>query len=152
MNLILEKTDQVRLFTDMRTIFAAAEIKPQDYDWYVSDIETNFMPEGLGASDQWMSGEELASLIDKQEIQFIWAVFSAVPKGSRPMVSEPPYVEGNPGYWNGKDAVPQLEGALFEIACWDSSATILINLPEHAQCAFMANYTDTRPLSNAARP
>lgn len=135
----------------MREVFSAAEIAPQDYDWYVSDIETNFTPEGFGVDDQWMRGEELASLIHKHEIQFIWAVFSAVPKGSRPKVSEPPYVEGNPDYWNGKDPAPQLEGALFEIACWDSSATILINLPEYAQCAFMTNYSDTQPLSKAVR-
>jgi hypothetical protein len=151
MNLILENTDQVRFFTDMRKVFAAAEIAPQDYDWYVSDIETNFTPEGFSAGDQWMHGEELASLISTHDIQFIWAVFSAVAKGSRPSVSEPPYVEGNPDYWNGRDPAPQLNGALFEIACWDSSATILINLPEHAQRAFMANYSDTRPLIKAAR-
>ena len=129
MNLILENTDQVRFFTDMRKVFAAAEIAPQDYDWYVSDIETNFTPEGFSADDQWMHGEGLASLLSTHDIQFIWAVFSAVAKGSRPTVSEPPYVEGNPGYWNGRDPTPQLNGALFEIACWDSSATILINLP-----------------------
>ncbi|WP_332851920.1 hypothetical protein [Duganella sp. S19_KUP01_CR8] len=151
MNLILEKTDQVRFFTDMKEVFAAAEIAPQDYDWYVSDIETNFTPEGFDVGDQWIRGEELASLIHKQEIQFIWAVFSAVPKGTRPTVSEPPYVDGNPDYWDGKDPAPQLEGALFEIACWDSSATILINLPERAQRAFIAKYSDTQPLTKAAR-
>jgi len=151
MNLILENTTQVRFFTDMRKVFAAAEIAPQDYDWYVSDIETNFTPEGFSAGDQWMRGEELASLISTYDIQFIWAVFSAVPKGSRPTVSEPPYVEGNPDYWNGRDLAPQLNGALFEIACWDSSATILINLSEHAQRAFMANYSDTQSLIKAAR-
>lgn len=151
MNLILEKTDQVRFFTNMKEVFAAAEIAPQDYDWYVSDIETNFNPEGLDVGDQWMRGEELASLIHKHEIQFIWGVFSAVRKGSRPAVPQQPYVDGNPDYWNGKDLVPQLEGALFEIACWDSSATILINLPAHAQRAFMANYSDTQPLIKAVR-
>ena len=151
MNLILEKTDQVFFFTNMKEVFAAAEITPRDYDWYISDIETNFTPEGLGTVDQWMRGEELAALIDKHEIQFIWAVFSAVPKGSRPAVLEAPYVEGNPDYWNGKEAGPQLPGALFEIACWDSSATILINLPECAQCAFIANFPDTLPLSQAIR-
>lgn len=151
MNLILEKTDQVRFFTDIKEVFAAAKITPQDYDWYISDIETNFTPEGLGTADQWMRGEELAALIDKFEIQFIWAVFSAVPRGSRLAVLEAPYVDGNPDYWNGKESGPQLQGALFEIACWDSSATILINLPQRAQAAFIANYSDTRPLSKAKK-
>lgn len=149
MNLILEKTEQVRFFTNMGDVFAAAGIVPQDYDWYVSDIETNFTPDGFSSADQWMRGEELASLVQEHEIQFIWAVFSAVPKGFRSTVSAVPYVEGYPDYWNEKDAAPQLDGALFEIACWDSSATILINLPAEAQRRFIAAYSDTRQLSKA---
>lgn len=31
-NLILEKTDQVRWYTNMREVFEAANIAPQDYD------------------------------------------------------------------------------------------------------------------------
>ena len=56
MNLILEKTKQVRFFTNMRDVFAAAGIAPQDYDWYISDIETNFTPDGFTSEDQWMRG------------------------------------------------------------------------------------------------
>jgi hypothetical protein len=52
MNLILEKTDQVRYFTDMRPVFDAANIAPQDFDWYVSDIETNWTPPGFSPVDQ----------------------------------------------------------------------------------------------------
>jgi hypothetical protein len=33
MNLILEKTKQVRWFTDMREVLEAANIAPQDDDW-----------------------------------------------------------------------------------------------------------------------
>lgn len=151
MNLILEKTQQVRFFTNMKAVFEAAGIVVQDYDWYISDIETNFTPDGFFPADQWMRGEELAAIIQEHDIQFIWAVFSATPKGFRPTVSAVPYVEGNPDYWNGKDAAPQLDGALFEIACWDSSATILINLPAEAQRSFIATYSDTQPLSQAKR-
>jgi hypothetical protein len=133
MNLTLEKTDQVRFFIDMREVFRAAEVAPQDYDWYISDIETNFTPNGFADYDQWMRGEELATLIGEYEIQFIWAVSSAVPKGTRLIVSRPPYIQRKPDYWNGTDPTPQLAGALFEIACWDSSATILINLPKNAR-------------------
>ncbi|NHZ44717.1 hypothetical protein F1609_31855 [Massilia sp. CCM 8693] len=37
--------DQVCYFTDIKEVFAAADIAPQDYDWYVSDIEMNFTPD-----------------------------------------------------------------------------------------------------------
>ena len=50
MNLILEKTDQVSWFTDMRQVFDAANIAPEDYDWYVSDIEMNWTPPRFLAS------------------------------------------------------------------------------------------------------
>jgi len=149
MNLILEKTDQVRWFTNMREVLDAANIAPQDYDWYVSDIETNWTPSGFSPANQWLAGEELASLLNDHDVQFIWAVFSAVPKGFRSTPSSAPYVDGNPGYWVGEEPDPQLDGALFEIACWDSSATILINLPEEAARSFLARYTDTQALATA---
>lgn len=149
MNLILEKTDQVRWFTNMCEVFDAANIAPQNYDWYVSDVETNWTPPEFSPADQWFSGDKLASLLREHDVQFIWAVFSAVPHGFRSSPSFAPYVEGNPTYWSGAEPDPQLAGALFEIACWDSSATILINLPEGAARSFVARYPDTRPLASA---
>ena len=149
MNLILEKTDQVNYFTDMRQVFDAANIASQDYDWYVSDIETNWTPPGFAPVDQWFTGDALASFLREHEVQFIWAVFSAVPKGFRSTPSSAPYVEGNPSYWSGEKCDPQLDGALFEIACWDSSGVILINLPAQAAQSIVTNFTDTRPLATA---
>jgi len=148
-NLILGKTDQVRMYTNMRDVFEAANIAPQDYDWYVSDIETNWRPPGFRPDDQWFTGDELAAFLYAHEIQFIWAVFSAVPKGLRPIPAQAPYVEGNPRYWDGTEPEPQLEGALFEIACWDSSETILINLPTQAIDSFASRYPDAKPLATA---
>jgi len=148
-NLILEKPDQVRMYTNMRDVFEAANILPQDYDWYVSDIETNWRPPGFQPDDQWFTGDELAAFLDAHKIQFIWAVFSAVPKGLRPIPAQAPYVEDNPRYWDGTEPEPQLEGALFEIACWNSSGTILINLPAQAIDSFVTRYPDAKPLATA---
>jgi len=148
-NLILEKTDQLRWYTNMRDVFEAANIVPQDFDWYVSDIETNWTPPGFQPGDQWFTGNELAALLHAYEIQFIWAVFSAVPKGLRPTAAPAPFVVGNPRYWDNTEPGPQLEGALFEIACWDSSGTILINLPAQAFDSFLTRYPDAKPLATA---
>jgi len=93
-NLILEKTDQVRMYTNMRDVFEAANIAPQDYDWYVSDIETNWRPPGFRPDDQWFTGDKLAAFLYAHEIQFIWAVFSAVPKGLRPIPAQAPIRRG----------------------------------------------------------
>ncbi|MDB5959437.1 MAG: hypothetical protein JWP59_731 [Massilia sp.] len=149
MNLILEKTDQMRYFTDMREVFDAANIAPEDYDWYLSDIETNWTPPGFAPIDQWFSGEALASFLCLHQLQFIWAVFSAVTKGFRLLPLNAPYVEGNPNYWNGSVVEPQLDGGIFEIAFWDSSAIILINLPAQAEQAFISRFADTRLLATA---
>jgi hypothetical protein len=148
-NLILEKTDQVRWYTNMRDVFEAANIAPQDYDWYVSDIETNWTPPDFQPSDQWFTGDELEAFLHAYEIQFIWAVFSAVPKGLRPIIDPVPFVEGNPRYWDGTEPGPQLEDALFEIACWDSSGTILINLPAQAFDSFLTRYPVAKSLATA---
>jgi hypothetical protein len=148
-NLILEKTDQVRCYTNLRDVLEAANIAPQDYDWYVTDIETNWRPPGFSWDDQWFTGGELATFLQAHEVQFIWAVFSAVPKGFRPIPVSAPYVENNPRYWDGTEPGPQLQGAPFEIACWDSSGTILINLPAQAIHAFLTRYPAAKPLATA---
>jgi hypothetical protein len=99
-----------------------------------------------------MSGDDLASFLRDYEVQFDWAVFSAVPKGFRSTPPSSPCADGNPAYWNGTEPGPQLAGALFEIACWDSSATILISLPEQAALSFRTRFTDTRPLAKINQP
>ena len=89
--------------------------------------------------------------LEQNEVQFIWAVFSAVPKGFRITVDTAPYIEDNPSYWSGEELSPQLSGALFEIACWDSSATILVGLPTEAEASFVRAFSDTRSLVRVAR-
>lgn len=135
----------------MSLVFQALGMSAADYDWYISDIEMNCDVEEFSAEDRWMSGDELHQCIEQHEIQFIWAVFSAVPKGYRRIVECAPYADDNPRYWTGDEPVPQLPGALFEVACWDSSAVILVGLPEDAKAKFKRAYPDARSLIDAAR-
>ena len=151
MNLILEKTDQVPFFTNMALVFNALGISAADYDWYVSDIETNCSVPVFSQNNRWISGRELQEFLNNSDVQFIWAVFSAVPKGVHFIVETPPYSHDNPSYWREEDVQPQLEGALFEIVCWDSSATILIGLPAAAEASFIRAFPDTRPLVSVAQ-
>ena len=130
----------------MRLVFDALGISAASYDWYVSDIETNYYGEDFASEDQWILVEDLQRFLENNEVQFIWAVFSAVPKGFRTTVEKHPYVEGNTAYWNRSEMRPQLPGALFEIACWDSSATLLIGMPDDMLKNFCCRYSDTKPL------
>ncbi len=147
MNLILEKTDQVRYFTEMGSVLRALGISAFDYDWYLSDLETNYSAPGFSPIDQWMTGEELYALINGQELQFIWGVFSAVPKGYRCEIKTAPYADGNTSFWADTECEPQLEGATFEIACWDSGATILVGISTEAAINFSKVYSDAKPLA-----
>jgi hypothetical protein len=146
MNLILEKTDRVAYFTDMKSVFAALEISAADYDWYLSDIDTNRTPAGLLREDHRLAGEALQHLLENHDIQFNWAVFSAVPKGVSVVVPSTLRISAEADFWSGNEVRPQLPGALFEIVCWDSSATILVELPAEAEAAFVRNYPETRQL------
>lgn len=149
MNLILERNDRVPFFTDMRATLHALGISASAFDWYLSDLETNYYGEDLSDEDQWIGGSDLNRVLERNEIQFIWGVFSAVPIGYRSTVADAPYVEGNPDYWTGSEVRPQLPGAIFEIACWDSSGTILVGLPESVEAHFLAAFPEAESLQNA---
>ncbi|MFN3439951.1 MAG: hypothetical protein ACK41V_19800 [Acidovorax sp.] len=151
MNLILEDCAQVPYFTNMRVVFDALELNASDFDWFVSDIE-HAGGDAFCSEDHWISGEDLERALLSNDIQFVWAVFSAIPKGGpRPAIHEPPYADGNPAFWSDPSPRPQLIGALFEIVCWDSSATILVGLPDAALRRFWHRFPDSKPLNAAPR-
>lgn len=114
----------------------------EKYDWFISDIEMNCTPpEELKNENQFVSGELLKKIISENDIQFIWAVFSALPKGATPMVGVIPYANCNSDFWIGSPR-PQLKNASFEIVCFDSSLFLLIGIPENIGYKFKAKYTD----------
>jgi hypothetical protein len=151
MNLILERTDRVPFYTDMRVVLEAAGLRASAFDWYVSDVETNYYGADFSNDDRWISGVELEDFLNSHTVQFIWAVFSAFPVGFRREVAEAPYIDDNPLYWQGVEISPQLNDALFEVVCWDSSATILIGLPADAERQFTSVYPETRSLVAASQ-
>jgi hypothetical protein len=118
---------------------------------YVSDVETNYYGADFSNEDRWISGVELEEFLNAHTVQFIWAVFSAFPIGFRREVAEAPYIDDNPLYWQGVEVSPQLSDALFEIVCWDSSATILIGLHPEAERQFASVYPETRSLVVASQ-
>ena len=144
MNVALDDSSAVPYFTDMKAALDAAEIKTTEFDWYVSDLETNFTLDALPASAGWMTGQELAEVLATPDLQFIWAIFSAFPSGTSFEVPEEPCADGNPQYWSNANLKPQLPGALFEVVSWDSSATILVGVPEHSGLSFMHKYPQAK--------
>lgn len=126
MNLIQEGTGKVRFYTSMLDVEAWLGITLSGFDWHISDIEGGW--EGL-PDPAWITGRELKAKLFEYDYQFIWAVFSAFPSGAQAILSDRPYADGNPDFWKGKPS-KQIENAVFEIVCWDSSATLFIGLPD----------------------
>jgi hypothetical protein len=147
MNLVLESSERVPFYTDMRSTLTALGVEASAYDWFVSDLETNVAVPSLGFGDVWVTGEELSQVL-AGDVQFIWGVFSAVPKGTRFDVPVPPGADGNSRLWQPPEVRPQLQEACFEIVCWDSSATVLVGLSQEKATRFLATYPEAKPLSS----
>jgi hypothetical protein len=153
MNLIFEQSKQMRWQTDMRHVFSALPDVCESYDWLISDIDCNWFPDeriAYGKDPILLSGSELNEIINKHDIQFIWAVFSAIPKGIKPNLSNIPYADDNPQLWKGTPK-PQLPEAEFEIICWDSTSTLLIGVSDELAAQFKATFTDTINLNEITK-
>ena len=144
MNLILENTDEVEFFTNMKDTFLALGDICTSYDWFVSDIETNG---SFNVQDIWISGEKLKAILAENDVQFIWGVFSAFKKGQRIKIEKSPYIDGNSDYWSSSCVRPQLREAQFEIACWDSSATLFIGIDDIMATNLSCRYNDIKSLT-----
>ena len=72
-----------KYYTDMRAILEPIRDDFKKYNWLISDCECNYYPDKripFNGKYTWISGEEFLAIIDEHDIQFIWAVFSAIPK------------------------------------------------------------------------
>jgi hypothetical protein len=135
MNYIQENTPEVKFYTSLKDVARWLEIRLDDYDWHFSDTES----EWVGLTDPaWVHGQELSEKILEHDYQFVWSVISAFPKGTAPLLTEKPYADGNSTFWRGSPK-KQIESSLFEIVCWDSSATLFIGLPEQLSQALLKN-------------
>lgn len=143
MNLIQENTPGVDWYTNLNDVFGWLDISPELYDWHFANIDGGWA--GLNEDPIWITGEKLKEKLSGKNDQFIWAVISAFPKGSKPLKSEEPYADGNSRFWKGSPE-KQLIDSLFEIVCWDSSATLFIGLPEKLGFTLVNNAPGVRDL------
>lgn len=164
-NLLLKDAARMPLFTDMRAIFRALPGLCLRHDWVLSELECAWIGEDDGGIRHellrggFIRGEALHDLIETREIQFIWGVFSALPKGTVPETcahAALPWADGNRNLWVGSP-VPQLRGATLEIVCWDADCTLLIGLDDDQAAWFLRSFptaidldTHNRDLANAS--
>jgi hypothetical protein len=129
MNLILEKSKFVEHYTYLDPIFDTAP-EFAEFTYLISDLAilspNSFTDTKLSDNPLVISGRVLRDIVQKDKIQFVWAVLSGFDR--EPIIpSELPYADGNPNFWQGVPT-PQIPEAQFEIVCWDSGATLFIGI------------------------
>ncbi|MEZ6116842.1 MAG: hypothetical protein R3C28_09755 [Pirellulaceae bacterium] len=145
-NLIIEKSPTIPWYTDLHPFFALIESTIRSHRWLWSDVDVNrALPLPDDTFDPYVVDGSTLFDFAAGRPQFNWSVLSALPFDAdvdptaipREAV---PYADGNPDFWHGSPR-PRYTDALFEIVCWDSSATLLIGTDDQQVLdAFHAAY------------
>ncbi len=147
--LLLERSEQMPYFTDLRLIFKALNNRQIEFNWLITDLECDFCPPDFqsclpGPPILWLSGAELTRIVQQYDIQFQWAVLS----GFAPDVLldlgklvVKPYADGNAAVWLPNSRI-QHPLAQVEIICWDASATLFRSLDTDLLQRFQAFFSE----------
>lgn len=122
-----------KYFTYLKSLFGAIDDIQKDYNWLISGHEcypqdVNYA-EKLSAKWCWMTGKELTEMIENEDFQWIWGVFSAFSKDvtkEEVLKYKLPNADGNDRIWQNPVSM-QHPLSLMEIIAWDSSMTIFIS-------------------------
>ena len=102
------------------------------YNWLITNIECYPSDEEiskvLSGEYCWIAGKDLLQLLDKEEFQWIWGVFSAFPKEvelKEVLKYDYPYADGYNGFWKNP-ITGQHPLAILEIVAWDGSIVLVI--------------------------
>lgn len=122
-----------RYFTHLGSIFNSIENIQKDYNWLITGHEcypqNAEYVEKLSKEWCWLTGEELTEMIEDENFQWIWGVFSAFPKDvTKDMILEYklPKADGNNKIWKNPISI-QHPLSVMEIIAWDSLMTIFIS-------------------------
>lgn len=148
-NIELSKIPNIAYYTFMDTIMSVLGWENcRQYRWLISDVESNypiFTDEPI-----WIDGVALEQCLKRynaipETVQFIWAVFTAFLPETEMTDDVYPFAQSE-HFWQEQDVKPQHPQAEFEIACWDSSAVLLIGLPDNLLSKIQAAYPDYKLL------
>lgn len=122
-----------KYFTFLKYIFSSINNIQKEYNWLITEHEcypqTIEYAGMLSGNYCWVTGDELTDMIEKEDFQWIWGVFSAFPKDVRVedvLKYRLPKADGYTGFWENPISI-QHPLAEIEIIAWDSSMTIIIS-------------------------
>lgn len=139
-------------FTYLKDLFFHIGNVQKRYNWLLTDYECypqnpNYV-KILSEDYCWITGEELTEMIEDENFQWIWGVFSAFPKHickDEVVKYRLPQAEGNRNLWIKPISV-QHPLAELEITAWDSSMTIFISKRDDIVDTLQKNNTFTEDL------
>ncbi len=153
MNTILDSYDQMPYHTDLAMVCRALGGRQKEYDWLITDFECNTHPDQFPYDPQgkprWLSGQELTELVEKNDIQFIWAALSGFRSDVNIDLNNlevEPLAEGHPTLWDEKVSI-QYPSATVEIVCWDSTFTILLSKDDDLSQRFRSFFPKAKDLN-----
>ena len=124
-------------YTLMKQVLINLDLNNKDYIWLISDIEAYPSNKELEKEINEkgyliLSTKELMSILDEEDFQWIWAVFSAIPnKYTKEEILEKglPYIQSTDSKYNPFEDEPKVQHHLaeFEICAWDSSGMFLVS-------------------------
>ena len=145
---ILDKGEES--YTDISKVFQAIGNEQLKYNWLITGCEcypqNSKLVELFSQEYIWISGEELTQIIQKENFQFIWGVFSGFSKNivlEEVLKYDLPFADGYEGFWID-DVIIQHSLADIEIVAWDSSLTLFISKVEKLVRKFRCSF----PLSD----
>ena len=149
MNVIVKSPAEMPFATDLRLVFKSIDNLQLNYNWLITDLECNYYPEELIGNDHfWLTGSELTKIVNRDDIQFIWGVFSGFLPDVEIDLSKPddfPYADCNPGFWVPNPKIQHPE-AQIEIVCWDSTLTLFLARDDYHSKKFMSYFSNAQLL------
>lgn len=148
---ILEKGE--KYYTYLKKVFNAIENEQIKFNWLITNCECYPKNEDLNELFSkeyvWISGEKLTDAINKEDIQFIWGVFSGFSKDitlKEILMYDLPFADGNERYWVD-NVVIQHPLANIEIVAWDSTLTMFISRDNELVQRYMNSFPLAKDLS-----
>ena len=137
-------------YTDLKKVFDSIDNKQLEYNWLVTDCEC-YPNEEMNNKDYiWFTGEELTELVNKESLQWVWAVLSGFNKNielSEVLKYDLPYADGYRGFWKLPVTI-QHPLASVEIVPWDSSLVLCISKEKDIVDKFLNSYKYSQPLED----
>ena len=145
-------------YTYMNVVLTPIKDDFKKYNWLITDYDCSHYPDPriqYVENHAWISGEDFLGIVERHEIQFIWAVFSAIPKQvplEEVLKYDLPQADGYRGFWENPITI-QHPLAEMEIVPWDSGLVLLIAKEDDCVTRFAKHFPLSRDLAqyNAQR-